>query len=411
MQASRLGSPVRDREPVLIVPDPNPEDFFRALILSSLSAHPKHLSLPSISLTLSLLLHSSSTGHPTPEPKMEIQNPRRILAVSLAEATDHLSRVLTGMPPPLAKKRTYPATIFHTPPPPRPKTNTNLTPPPDLTGTSPTPQPTLAGTTHPLPLTTPYYTATVPIWLDLVSDPTEWTASFLAPEAKEVLDALGGVVVVFDLATPSSDKAKSKALLEGVGHLVRTALGGWEWDGVLLAVGVEDEQQQAAVDEEDLEAWEDVCAEWGLEFIHHQRQGHGGKVLEEQEKRRNEYGERVGVARALEALQANDWASAGGGEEEGEEFGGFAEGGEDVEMDMDFLGQGGQEDFEGLRKAIWEAKEGGGGDEEMEDDEDVKKLERAMLKLQAVRDRGVGMTEEQRKRMAKQAVGEVMKEL
>lgn len=297
------------------------------------------------------------------------------------------------------------------PPPPKPKTNPNLTPPPDLTGTSPTPQPTLAGTTHPLPLTTPYYTATVPIWLDLVSDPTEWTASFLAPEAKEVLDALGGVVVVFDLATPSSDKAKSKALLEGVGHLVRTALGGWEWDGVLLAVGVEDEQQQAAVDEEDLEAWEDVCAEWGLEFIHHQRQGHGGKVLEEQEKRRNEYGERVGVARALEALQANDWASAGGGEEEGEEFGGFAGGGEDVEMDMDFLGQGGQEDFEGLRKAIWEAKEGEGGDEEMEDEEDVKKLERAMLKLQAVRDRGVGMTEEQRKRMAKQAVGEVMKEL
>lgn len=185
---------------------------------------------------------------------------------------------------------------------------------------------------------------------------------------------------------------------------MRTALGGWEWDGVLLAVGVE----EGGVDEEDLEAWEDVCAEWGLEFIHHQRGG-GGKVLEEQEKRRNEYGERVGVARALEALQANDWASVGG---EGEEFGGFEDGdGEDVEMDMDFLGQGGREDFEGLRKAIWEAKEGGGGDEEMEDEEDVKKLERAMLKLQAVRDRGVGMTEEQRKRMAKQAVGEVMKEL
>lgn len=185
---------------------------------------------------------------------------------------------------------------------------------------------------------------------------------------------------------------------------MRTALGGWEWDGVLLAVGVE----EGGVDEEDLEAWEDVCAEWGLEFIHHQRGG-GGKVLEEQEKRRNEYGERVGVARALEALQANDWASVGG---EGEEFRGVEDGdGEDVEMDMDFLGQGGREDSEGLRKAIWEAKEGGDGDEEMEDEEDVKKLERAMLKLQAVRDRGVGMTEEQRKRMAKQAVGEVMKEL
>ncbi|KAK1825890.1 hypothetical protein QBC39DRAFT_400070 [Podospora conica] len=289
---------------------------------------------------------------------MEIQNPRRILAVSLAEATDHLSRVIT-----------------------------------DLTGTPPTPQPTLAGTTHPLALTTPYYTATVPIWLDLVTDPAEWTASFLAPEAKEVLDALGGVVVVFDAAAE-----QSRALLEGVGHLVRAALGGWEWDGVLLAVAVDE------ADEDALEAWEDVCAEWGLEFVHHYHQPGGGL-----EGRRNEYGERVGVARALEALQANDWASAGGGE--GEEFGGFEEGG-DTEMEMDFLGAGGggQEDMEGLRKAIWEQAEAGGG-EEMEDEEDVRKLERAMLKLQAVRDRGVGLSEEQRRRLAQQAVGEVMKEL
>lgn len=367
------------------------------------------------------LTHSSPsqfTHHPPeiqaqfiPKPRWKYKTPEESWP-SLWQKPQTTSAESSQVRPPLAENETYPATNFHTLPPQSPQTS-KPNPPSDLTGTSPTPQPTLAGTTHPLPLTTPYYTATVPIWLDLVSDPSEWTASFLAPEAKEVLDALGGVVVVFDLATAAAaDKAKSKALLEGVGHLVRTALGGWEWDGVLLAVGVEEEGVGGGVDEEDLEAWEDVCAEWGLEFIHHQRQGHGGKVLEEQEKRRNEYGERVGVARALEALQANDWASAGGGEGEGEEFGGFEEGdGEDVDMDMDFLGQGGREDFEGLRKAIWEAKEGGDGDEEMEDEEDVKKLERAMLKLQAVRDRGVGMTEEQRKRMAKQAVGEVMKEL
>lgn len=51
-----------------------------------------------------------------------------------------------------------------------------------------------------------------------------------------------------------------------------------------------------------------------------------------------------------------------------------------------------------------------GEDEEL-GDEDVQKLERMMLKLQAVRDATAGLPEEQRKRMAKRAVGEVMKEM
>ncbi|KAK0652331.1 hypothetical protein B0T16DRAFT_406023 [Cercophora newfieldiana] len=56
------------------------------------------------------------------------------------------------------------------------------------------------------------------------------------------------------------------------------------------------------------------------------------------------------------------------------------------------------------------ARKGGDEDEEMDEGE-VQKLERMMVKLQAVRDRTAGMSEEQRKRVARQAVGEVMKEL
>lgn len=109
-------------------------------------------------------------------------------------------------------------------------------------------------------------------------------------------------------------------------------------------------------------------------------------------------------------------------------------------------------DFEGLKKAIWnleqepeeddEVVEGGAADtakatsgsaggaattdnpdakkhkkkaEEAEKEdlnaEDVEKIEQMMRKLQAVRDLSAGLPEDQRRRMAKKAVGEVMKEL
>ena len=89
-------------------------------------------------------------------------------------------------------------------------------------------------------------------------------------------------------------------------------------------------------------------------------------------------------------------------------------GGEDGELDPESLEFGfDREDLAGLRKAIW--KGGSDSDEEEDDeelgDDDVQKLERMMHKLQAVRDMTSGMPEEQRKRMAKRAVDEVMKEL
>ncbi len=131
----------------------------------------------------------------------------------------------------------------------------------------------------------------------------------------------------------------------------------------------------------------------------------------------------MGIPRVLEALQANDWAQVPEEEEEEEEdeFGEFSGGGTvggeekeeeegaGVELDPASLDFGfDPADMVGLRRAIWGA--GGEAGEEM-GDEDVEKLEQMVRKLQAVRDTSAGLPEEQRKRMAARAVGEVMKEL
>ncbi|TGJ82960.1 hypothetical protein E0Z10_g5814 [Xylaria hypoxylon] len=328
---------------------------------------------------------------------MDITNPRRILAVSLTDSVQHLSRVLK-----------------------------------DLTGTTPEQTSTsLAGASHNLSLTTAYYTAEVPIWLDLISSPSEWSDSFLSPEAKEVLEVLGGVMLVFALpAHAHSDEGKSaQDLIKQVGKVVKDGLGGWEWDGVGLCLGV------GEID--DVDVWEDCCAELGLEFV---------QVRSQSTPSRNEFGEKTGIPRALEALEANDWVNASA-EDFGSDFedieaeieeqkkrqNGDGEKPEAAGLDPESLDFGfDREDFEGLKRAIWSSgKEDGeefmdgepstapadGGKptsdetEESLDDDDVRNMERLMAKLQAVRDTNVGLPEDQRKRAAAKAVAEVMKEL
>jgi hypothetical protein len=180
-------------------------------------------------------------------------------------------------------------------------------------------------------------------------------------------------------------------------------------------------------DGEELDEWEDLCAEWGLEFVHVAEAGvEIGKGKAGEEGKRNEFGERMGLARVMEALEANDWSGGGmGGEGEEDDFAGVEakgqrDGDEDDDFDPEKLDFGfDREDFLGLRKAIWSG--GGDGDgkgsrgdadeDEEVGEEDVQQLERMMMKLQAVRDASAGLPEEQRKRMAARAVGEVMKEL
>ncbi|XXH00930.1 Transcription elongation factor SPT4 [Hypoxylon texense] len=317
---------------------------------------------------------------------MDISNPRRILAVSLTDSTQHLTRVIK-----------------------------------DLTGSHPEQTSTsLAGSSHNLSIKTAYYTAEVPIWLDLISSPPEWAGSFLSPEAKEVLEVLGGVMVVFALpAQPQSDQGKAaRELIQNVGKVVKDGLGGWSWDGVGLCLGV------GEID--DVDEWEDCCAEWGLEFVQVRNQSVEG---------RNEFGEKTGVPRALEALESNDWSQASAGDfgsdiDEFEAELGIGkdvdEDGKGLELEPESLDFGfDREDFAGLRQAIWNAgqeneedflngepsKQTPEKDDGEELDDEIRKIERMMVKLQAVRDTSAGLPEDKRKRVAAKAVAEVMKEL
>ena len=131
----------------------------------------------------------------------------------------------------------------------------------DLTGSHPQPSnDSLAGVTHDLHLKTTYYAAQVPVWLDVTSSPAEWATTFLTPEAKEVLDVLGGLVVVFSLpSTTGPSRDETRNLLSHVGRVVREGLGGWQWDGVSIGIGVGETS--------DVDEWEDCCADGGLEFI------------------------------------------------------------------------------------------------------------------------------------------------
>ncbi|UNI19604.1 hypothetical protein JDV02_005783 [Purpureocillium takamizusanense] len=417
----------------------------------------------------------------------EVSNPRRVLAVSLDSQAAHLGAFIK-----------------------------------ELTGKVPEPadpESSLAGTTHDLSLATRYYRATVPVWLDLIAagtarndkqgtdattaravDPVasrttaaaDWAASFLSDEAREVLDVLGAVVVVFAVPpteatatrtaatqvtstatgttnTPaaagqgcrtvgrfpngtdstSPDAAQQvKELVHHVGRVLGDGLGGWEWDGVRIAIGVGGPPLSTSdgVDEDHGVAaeWDEICAEAGMEYVHlpswAAASAPGG---------RNEFGEKSGMERVREALEANDWEGDGM-----DEFGAFegtdSEVDDNASLDPESLDFGfDRADFEGLKKAIWssgvEPGEGNstsdapgatagnatsdvqtqdgrahthsppqkGQDIEGEalDEDDVAKVERMMRKLQAAREAGQGMNEAQRKRMAARAVAEVMREL
>ncbi|KKA28984.1 hypothetical protein TD95_000925 [Thielaviopsis punctulata] len=317
--------------------------------------------------------------------------------------------------------------------------------PSSISGSTPEFEESLSGVLHQLSLTTAYYTANIPVWLDVTSSPQEWRESFLSDEAKEVLEALGGLVVVFRAnISPKETAAKSDGseqerdptpgdLVREIGQVLREGLGGWDWDGVALAVGVGN--SDAYFDE-----WEDLCAELGFEFTPVRNDARDTQL--------NEFGEKTGCARITEALQANNWESGAGGDDNDGILGSDDEDPFGLDADNLDFAMGDPSDFEGLRQAIWgeiaarhtaaqdtpetkmqtstekpseistqdttattETAKDGDPKKDTLAEEDVEKLEKLMLKLKATRELGEGMPEEQRKKLAKKAVMEVMREL
>ncbi|KAL8686507.1 MAG: hypothetical protein Q9224_005428, partial [Gallowayella concinna] len=131
---------------------------------------------------------------------------------------------------------------------------------------------------------------------------------------------------------------------------------------------------------------------------------------------KNEFYESTGLERLKEALEAHEWDA--GDDFDADEIDdfetslGLREGEEDTSSDHVSIGLGREDDEVGLREAILPHDEVGKGEEdtdEKEGDMQVAELETMMMKMQAVKERGANMPEEDRKRLAAKTVREIMK--
>lgn len=201
----------------------------------------------------------------------------------------------------------------------------------ELTGSAPIENTdgSLAGTTHEWNLETNYYRTNLPIWLDEISDIDAWTSDFQEPEAKEVVQAIGGWIYCVDktqLSQPASDAPdRFDKIIKSIEDVITKACG-YSWEGVKLAVATTstktktpDSKLFAA------EEWDDRCMEHGFEFI--DAEVHG----------KNQFGENTGIERLREALEANDWAqNADDDDETDDAYGGFED--EEHEMSAELWG-------------------------------------------------------------------------
>ena len=228
----------------------------------------------------------------------------------------------------------------------------------DLTGSNPTPHDnSTAGLSHIWTLRTRYYTATIPIWLDEIQSVPAWRAEFLKAEAAEVVEAVGGWVFCFRKPVMVEGMGVVRDTLAAIQKVIATACDG-AWDGVCVAVAMPQSLTPSLT--RTAEEWDELCAEFGFEFVDAEARG------------KNEFGEKVGLERVREALAANDWAA----EEEVVE----------AAVDSDEYEQSAAEEAElrvewlGMKSVI-----NGAEDEDEDEEGQVEEIECMMMRLQAVK--------------------------
>ncbi|KAI5819052.1 hypothetical protein BZA77DRAFT_305591 [Pyronema omphalodes] len=208
-------------------------------------------------------------------------------------------------------------------------------------------------------------TATTPAEEEEEETLETWTQNYCSPAAREILEVLGSIIITF--------RQPSISVIESIGKIVKSI--GRDWDGVLLAISLTKPSEEI----------EDLC------------QRHGFEVIDFQAKGKNEYGETQGMVRVREALEANDWVGGDG------ELQGLSD---DEEEDRDgvmLVGEEMQREMLGLRQAI-----AADDTDEVEDEKEVEKLEEVMQRLVMLRDLGPEVSKEQRQRMAREALRDLM---
>ncbi|KAF1944738.1 hypothetical protein EJ02DRAFT_340238 [Clathrospora elynae] len=256
----------------------------------------------------------------------------------------------------------------------------------ELTGSAPEPaSETTAGLTHEWHLETKYYTATLPVWIDELSNVAEWRTEFTKSEAREVISALGAWVYCFKKPVEERDVDTIKETMQAVADVIERACG-FGGDMVCLAVAMP--QSTTPYLEKSSDEWEELAMEYGFEYVDSEAKG------------KNEFGEAMGVQRVRAALEAAEWESGEdldlGDDEEGFD-GSFAA--EEEEMNMELFG---------MKGALAGFDEGEG---EEPGDMEVQELEVMMRKMVAIKEMGEGMEEAERKRFAAKAVNGLLKDL
>ncbi|KAL9637511.1 MAG: hypothetical protein Q9204_001859 [Flavoplaca sp. TL-2023a] len=288
-----------------------------------------------------------------------------------------------------------------------------------------------------LPLNTPYYSTNVSIWNDNIAVNAaaldDWQNEWSASEAAEVVKSLGAwVVVVRKPASKQPDGREDGRSLDDIRHTLsaihKVIIHHQETtsdryttvdnEPLLLLIGMP--QPLRPLHEMSNDQWEDLGLDCG-----------GWQWIDSEAKGKNEFGENLGLERLKEALEANEWDGGGGlgaDELDLEEELGLREH-EHTEDDIELEGDG----VVGLREAILEGH--ASEEEDTEGDAQVEELESMMLKMQVIRglsrfscfasqidtqvdtadpirrliEKGIGMPEDERKRLAAKAVREIMK--
>jgi hypothetical protein len=228
-----------------------------------------------------------------------------------------------------------------------------------LTGDAPDPvDGSTAGLSHTWALKTQYYEVQLPIWIDEVASISAWQEDFMRPEAKEVICAVGAVIYAFRRPVTKQNMETMTETMSAVKMIIDEHWGHM-WEGTMLAVAMPNSIVPALA--MDAEEWEDLCREYGFEY------------LDSEAKGRNEFGELQGIERLREALEANEWEALPDSSEEepdGEESFGETFAAEEAEINLEWLG---------VKTAV------NGHEEAAENDEGVEELSRMMQKVQAIR--------------------------
>ena len=270
----------------------------------------------------------------------------------------------------------------------------------DLTGSAPTPHEngSTAGLTHEWDLQTRYYAAKIPIWVDEIPDVAAWKTEFLKPEAAEVVQAVGAWILYFRESDNGSISQEAEDAMKAIQEISEKHAN-YAADAVMLAVAMRNVESDGSNDGAQEEI-DDVCLQHGFEYIDYTAKG------------TNKFGEKTGLERLREALEANEWPDVTTTDDDGLEA-------DESDFDAENGMRGFARDEAEMTAELFGVNAALAGDDfEPEADDivppnqqasQIDDLDRLIGRILAIKEQSVDLPEAQKKRMAAKAVKELLK--